>query len=457
MPRPPSPCRRIGPPPARESGFLVAVVPQLPPGEIHVRTGAGRPNGPCSSRLQPAYQVQRRVPSGRFSPARPQRERQGRRLALVPALLGLIAALILTGPSLALLPQPVLAQDATPAAAPTPTPDPLREPLERAVEYLLAQQAEDGGFVGFAGTADPGTTADAVVALKAAGFRGITVDPAITAALVYLEPQAAAYAAIGPGQAAKLALAAVAAGRDPAAFGGVDLLAAATAPLATPTAGTPTATPAIPGGYGTGIFDHALVMLALAAVHRPVPPEAIAALRATQLADGSWAFDGSTEPGAGDSNTTALVVQALVASGNGTDPMVAAALDYLRAVQTVTGQFAFQATEPLVADANSTALAVQAIVATGQDPTSPDDWRNAVRGLAAFQNVSGAFRYQDAEPADNLLATLQAIPALAGIPLPVGVACEEEAADAAPGATPVIALPAPGRGQVACVALEPAA
>ena len=379
-----------------------------------------------------------------------------RRLGLTPALLALLIALILTGPSLALLPQPVLAQDATPAA-PTPTPDPLREPLERAVEYLLAQQTEDGGFVGFAGTADPGTTADAVVALKAAGFRGITVDPAITAALVYLEPQAAAYAAIGPGQAAKLALAAVAAGRDPAAFGGVDLLAAATAPLATPTAGTPAATPAIPGGYGTGIFDHALVMLALAAVHRPVPPEAIAALRATQLADGSWAFDGSTEPGAGDSNTTALVVQALVASGNGTDPMVAAALDYLRAVQTVTGQFAFQATEPLVADANSTALAVQAIVAAGQDPTSPADWRNAVRGLAAFQNVGGAFRYQDAEPADNLLATLQAIPALAGIPLPVGVACEEEAADAAPGATPVIALPAPGRGQVACVALEPAA
>ena len=374
------------------------------------------------------------------------------------ALLALLVGFALGGPNLAPRPTLGLAQGSTPATAPTPTPDPTQEALTRAIAYLIEQQAPDGGFVGLGGETDPGVTADAVSALRAAGFRGLTVEPVINPAVGYLERQAAAYAATGPGQAAKLALAAVAAGREPTSFGGVDLLAAATAPPATPAAGTPPPA-SLPGIYGDDLYDHALVVLALAAANRPVARAAIDALRGSQGEDGSWALDGATAPGAGDSNTTALIVQALVATGNGEDPMVAAALDYLRSVQTTNGQFAFQASEPLVADANSTALAVQAIVAAGQDVASADEWGNAARGLAAFQNVGGAFRYQDAEAADNLLATLQAIPALAGVPLPVGIACEASpaAATAPAGATPVIALPAPARSQVPCIELDPAA
>lgn len=351
----------------------------------------------------------------------------------------------------------VLAQGGTPSTVPTATPDPTVAAVERAVDNLLAQQGEDGGFLGFSGEADPGTTTDAVYALKAAGFRGVDVDPALEAAVGYLGDQGAAYAASGPGQAAKVALALVAAGEDPKDFGGVDLLAAATAPVGTPAAGAEVATPAVaPGVYGSGIYDHALVVLALAAAGAPVPAEAIDALRATQGDDGSWGFDGSTAPGSGDSNTTALVVQALVASGNGTDPAIEAALAYFRTVETTQGQFAFAAADPLVADANSTALVIQAILAVGQDPASADDWGNPARGLAAFQNVSGAFRYQDAEPADNLLATLQAIPALAGVPLPVGVTCPaastEAGAETANG-TPIVALPVPAGAEVPCVEL----
>ena len=302
---------------------------------------------------------------------------QARRVALA-----LLVGLAIVGSGFGLRPSSGLAQ----GAAPTPTPDPTLEALDRAVAYLLEQQGEDGGFVGLAGESDPGTTADAIVALRAAGFRGVTVEPIINPAVGYLEEQAAAYAGTGPGQGAKLALAAVAAGRDPASFGGVDLLASATAPLAaTPPAGTPAAaTPTVGGIYGDDLYDHALVLLALAAANRPVEPAAIDALRAAQIEDGSWSFAGTTDPGSGDSNTTALIVQALVATGNGDDPMIDAALDYLRSVQTVTGQFAFQAAEPLVADANSTALAVQAIIAAGQDPSSSDEWNNAARGLAAF-------------------------------------------------------------------------
>ena len=387
--------------------------------------------------------------------------RWGRYTPALPAALALLIGVAAAGPA--------LAQDATPAASPaaatSATPDPAQRPVAEAVAYLLAEQGENGGFLGFSGEPDPGTTADAISALKAAGYRGQTTAPAIDAAIVYLEGEAAGYAAAGPGQAAKLALAAVAAGRDPASFAGIDLLAAATSPAAAPAdaaAASPVALPA--GVYGTGLYDHALVLLALAAAERPVPSDAVDALRATQQGDGSWAFDGATTPGTGDSNTTALVVQALVAAGGGDDPMVAAALDYLRSVQTVTGQFAFQAVdaEPLVADANSTALAVQAIVAARQDPTSADEWNNAAKGLAAFQNVSGAFRYQDTDPADNLLATLQALPAIAGVPLPVATACPAAATGtpetvAAAGATPIIALPAPARGETPCVQVEAAA
>lgn len=370
-----------------------------------------------------------------------------RRSVLPPTRLLLVVALLLA--AAAAPGASVWAQGATPTAAPAPTPDPAVVALEAAVASLVALQTDDGAFPGASGEPDPGTTTDAVVALKAADLRGIAVTDALDAAVRYLEEEANGYAAQGAGQAAKLTLAAVAAGADPNRFGGIDIVATMNGVAAA----SPVASPAVPGLLGDDLYDHALVMLALAAANEPVPATAGDALLAAQATHGAWTFDGSTEPGAGDSNTTALAVQALVAAGRGDDPAVGRALDALRALQTGLGQFAFEAADPLVADANSTALVVQAIIAAGQDPTSADDWSNAFRGLRAFQNVGGGFRYQDAEPADNLLATVQAMPALAGIALPVGIACDEAAA--APG-TAVVSLPAGTRAEVPCVELEAA-
>ncbi|MBA2519504.1 MAG: terpene cyclase/mutase family protein [Chloroflexia bacterium] len=345
-------------------------------------------------------------------------------------------------------PTGVAAQQATPAAAVEPGPDPA---LARAVAYLLGEQDDSGAFLGMNGTPDPSATTDAVFALAAAAQRGVDTGAAIDQAVAYLATDGPAYAETGAGPAAKLALAAIAGGKDPRSFGGVDLIAGLTGPAP----GTP---PGAPDNlHGAGVFNHTLVLLALAAANEPIPPAAIEALRPAQLDDGSWGFAGTTEAGSGDSNTTALVIQALVATGNGTDPMVEPALAYLQSVQTLLGQFLFQAGEPETADANSTALAVQALIAAGQDPSSAD-WANAERGLVAFQNVSGGFRYIDAEPADNLLATLHAVPALAGYALPVATACDDPAPIAEIDATPeVIELPAPGRGQAPCVPLAPAA
>ena len=71
------------------------------------------------------------------------------------------------------------------------------------------------------------------------------------------------------------------------------------------------------------------MLIALTAAGEAIPDAALEPVRTAQGEDGGWAFDGSTAPGAADSNTTALVIQALVAAGHGDDPMVDRALAFL--------------------------------------------------------------------------------------------------------------------------------
>ena len=308
-----------------------------------------------------------------------------------------------------------LAQEATPGALSEST---AMSPVEAASAWLREQQDASGGFLGFSGEPDPGTTTDAVMALYAAQERDPAAAASLDAALDYLErrrterptPQT------GPGQAAKLALAAVTGGRDPRDFAGLDLVAAMTAPLATPVPD------GIAGIYGDDLYDHALVLIALAAAGEAIPEAALEPLRAAQGEDGGWAFDGSTAPGAADSNTTALVIQALVAAGHGDDPMIDRALAFLSTLLAPDGGFAYGPADPLVADANSTALVLQALIAAGEDPASPE-WGNAPLALALFQTPSGGLRYMAADEEPNLLATVQAIPAMEGLSLPVARAC----------------------------------
>jgi len=273
------------------------------------------------------------------------------------ALIFLVALVVLSTGSTG------VAQDATPAASPT-----AGSPIALAVGYITSQQAADGGFLGFSGTSDPGATADAVLALVAASTTGVAVD--VTAAVAYLTANAQAYASTGAGQAAKLVLAISATGGNPRDLSGFDA-------VATIVAGQD----AESGVYGTGVYDHCLAMLALVQAGEPFadPDQTSEALRARQIPDGSWSFDGTATAGAGDSNTTGIVIQALVA--------------------------------------------------VGEDPRS-ETWQNVGGSLLLFQNPSGAFRYTMEPPDDNLFATLQAVPAVAGVALPI----------ASVGGTPV-ALP----------------
>lgn len=294
---------------------------------------------------------------------------------------------------------PIAAQQATPTAS--------TGAIERATAWLLTQQAEDGGFAGFSGTTDAGTTVDAILALAAAQQAGVEVDLAPAITFLSQGDTALVYAQTGAGQAAKLVLALVAAGGNPRDVNGVDPYSLALAGLSPET-----------GFYGFGAFDHSLVMMAMVALGDRVPSEAVSRLVNAQLKDGSWAFDGSEAEGAGDTNTTAIAIQAMAAAGEGSGRDVNQALDYLRSVQLEDGGFPYQPADGAPSDANSTAIVVQAIVSVGQDPAS-GDWRNAQEALLAFQNESGAFRYMNEPPDDNLFATLQAIPAVAAIPFPI--------------------------------------
>jgi hypothetical protein len=316
----------------------------------------------------------------------------------VPAFSRFRALATLVVALLALAPAAAFAQ-ATPA-----TPADASVALSRSVDWLVSQQGADGAWIGFSGDSDPGVTIDAVIALAAARNAGIEVD--LASATAYLAANGKAYANLGTGQAAKLVLGAVALGQDPTTFAGLDSEELMLSGFDEET-----------NMYGTGIYDTALGSLALAAIRkdpREVVKEAIAD---RQIVDGSWAFDGTRTEGNGDSNTTAVVIQALVAIDHTEGDLIPRGIEYLRQSQLPQG-FPFQPGPGAIPDANSTALVIQALIAAGEDPAA-QEWQNVAGSLLAFQNENGSFSYQLEQRDDNLISTVQAIPAIAAQALPV--------------------------------------
>jgi squalene cyclase len=183
------------------------------------------------------------------------------------------------------------------------------------------------------------------------------------------------------------------------------------------------------GMIGLGPYDHAFGIQALVATGTPVPQLAIDTARDSQIEDGSWAFDGTMTAGAGDTNTTAMMVQALVAAGV-TSELVTNATDYLVSAQNEDGGFPYQ--PGAESDANSTALVIQAMIAANEE-NHADALKNAETALAGMQNESGAFFYMASTPDDNAFATVQAIPALVGLAFPLPAATP---AQTAPEGTP---------------------
>jgi hypothetical protein len=315
-------------------------------------------------------------------------QRAGRALGLLALALALLAGSL-----------------AAPAAAQTAG----TQAADRALAWMKGQQQADGSFPGFG----PGSTADAIFAIAARGqsVAGYTVGG--TSPLDFLATKVPDLTKTAGG-AAKLALAVQVAGGNPRSFGGADLTSIIDAQLDQAT-----------GHYGQDVTGQALVILAYLSMSQLLHPKAYEWLVAQQGPEGGWSFGGDKSPGAADTNTTGLALQALGAGTRGVfDTAIARALAYLRTQQNADGGFPYSQTDPNsnASDANSTAMVILGLVAVGQDPAGAG-WARGVQtpaqALAAFQNPGGAFRYQAALPDDNAGATYQAVPALLHRPLPL--------------------------------------
>ena len=282
--------------------------------------------------------------------------------------------------------------------------DPIPTTTQRAVTWLSAKQQPDGGFgTGFSAGSDVGATADAIAALAVAGSSVRALKSASGATpLDYLAAKVAA-GGLKTGQIAKVVAGLVAAGADPRAFGGHDLVADLAAGRDAKT-----------GVIGDNIFTHSLAMLAFARAKAPQPAGAAAALIAAQNASGGWAFSGV---GAPDVDTTAQSVIALIAAGYPANSGPAGrGLSYLSGLQNVDGGFPYQSPSEYGTDSNtnSTALVILAHIASGDQPEAwfrPGGY-NALGNLVLAQRPSGAMPYQVAFPDESVLATVGAIPAL---------------------------------------------
>jgi hypothetical protein len=303
---------------------------------------------------------------------------------------------------------------------------------DAALEYLQTQQNTDGGFgSGFSPDSTISSTADAVLAIVASDGDLAAFDQGGNTPLTYLEAKAPSAATAG--DLAKLILATVAVARNPRQLGGVDSVAKLEALIGTD---------GMIGAEADTFVSHTLAVLALKSAQRPIPDAAADLVKSAQQEDGSWAWDGSAATG-GDTNTTAFALQALIAAGEAQDSeAVTQALSYYRSIQNEDGGWPYQNPSEFgtATDANSTAVTIQALLAAGQDPAGAD-WTTIggvtpLSALESLQNESGAFAWQAAMPDDNLLATVQALPAVAGKAFPYATVDVGEASLASPETMP---------------------
>lgn len=307
--------------------------------------------------------------------------------------------------------------------------------IASALDYLKTQQNEDGGFgSGFSPGSSLISTADVVLAIVAVGGDVATFKRDGQTPLTYLAAQAPSAATAG--DLAKLILAVVAVGQDPRTFGGVDAVAKLETMIG--------ADGRIGGAQDTFV-SHLYAVLALAGAGRPIPAAAVNAIKKAQQENGGWAWDGTVTT-AVDTNTTAFAVQALIAAGEPAgSEAVTRALGYYKSIQNDDGGWPYQNPSDYgtLTDTNSTAVTIQALIAAGQQVkgaewTTPSG-QNPLSALEALQNESGAFMWKADVPGDNLLATVQALPAVAGKAFPLA---RVPAAAAAPTTLPVTGGPA---------------
>ncbi|MFI5284947.1 MAG: hypothetical protein ACHQ4F_01370 [Candidatus Dormibacteria bacterium] len=290
------------------------------------------------------------------------------------------------------------------------------DPASRAIEYLQGQQSGSDGSIPV-GASTATVSEEYAIGAAAAGYDPNALrhgsGPSVMA---YLAAHAAG-ACTSAGACGELLQAVAAAGLNPASFGGVDLLTTLNGFYS---AGS--------GVFGNGeAFTQALAIQGLVAAHHAVPAAALRHLVAAQDSDGGWDYllikddpNGPTNFDTSDTNSTAMVLMALDAAGMHSRDR--SALAWLHTQQDSDGGFPYQAGSG--GDPDSTALVLQALVATGQNPQAPP-WspggHSPLAELIATQGSSGGFTFPG-NPAPDPFTTAQVPPALerAALPLTCG-------------------------------------
>lgn len=265
---------------------------------------------------------------------------------------------------------------------------------------------------------DYGLTADAVLAFAAAGSAGDAAE----AATDYLAANVTPYAGDGAaesyaGSLAKLIVVADVMGRDPADFGGRDLVADL---LAREQPSGRYSDASAFGDFSNGITQS----LAVIALDRVTPAGASTAavdyLISQQCADGGFNSVLETVPCEGEVDTSAFAVQALDASGR--DAALDTATTFLLGEQAADGSFAapgFGTPPVLTFNSNSTGLAAQALSSLDEDAAAEKavSWLlDRQVGADGPQPQQGAFAFDATgfDPANATRATTQAVLGVAG-------------------------------------------
>lgn len=236
---------------------------------------------------------------------------------------------------------------------------PARQSADDAAGWLAGQLVDGDHLVTvFGGVSypDTGLTVDGILAFASAGVANTAAGRATT----YVATNLAGYIGDGTtesyaGATAKATLAAEVRGLDPASFGGVDLPARLRALL------TPSGRFSDKSAFGdfSNAFSQSLAVLALDRTPGGAPAPAVNFLAGTQCADGGFPLDLAATPCVSDTDSTAMVTQALQATGRiGKSRQ---GLTWLAGKQQANGGISVGTGDPAVApNANTTGLAGQA-------------------------------------------------------------------------------------------------
>jgi hypothetical protein len=354
-----------------------------------------------------------------------------------------------------------------------------------AAHWLAAQVTSDGDVLDAHGNPSTSNTLQTALALATAGHDQAAFDRAVSWLSAHVDDVTGTGVHIDAGVTGTLLMVVVAAGDDPTAFGGVDLVSRLEGTLGA-------FEPGLYGSYAdvgdptySGVYDQSLAILGLKAAGVTESSAALDWLVAQQCTSsgsltGAWMsyrppatachdFDSVTFTGV-DTNSTAVALDALEAAGR---TPAADALSWLAANQNADASFGFYVGNP--GDPDSTALVVQAIEAGGESPAAGrwvKDGKNPVQALLSFQigcdaavADRGAFTFPGSGGAPSAIATEQAVWGTSGRTFPLGpITWSADATPCAvnpttttaPGSAPTSSAASNGTAVPLAVAAEPA-